>query len=84
MIKINGKSGELDVTGTVNELTVEIAMVIYYLAVDYQQNKNTPLEDSIAYFTNRVKATPHNPTKNQRLVYNLKTIIQLSQITFAR
>ena len=56
MIKINGKSGELDVTGTVKELTVEIAMVIYYLAVDYQQNKNMPLEDSISYFTNRVKA----------------------------
>lgn len=56
MIKINGKSGELDVAGTVNELTVEIAMVIYYLAVDYQQNKNMPLEDSISYFTNRVKA----------------------------
>ncbi len=56
MIKINGKSGELDVTGTVNELTVEIAMVIYYLAVDYQQNKNMPLEDSISYFINRVKA----------------------------
>ncbi len=56
MIKINGKSGELDVTGTVNELTVEIAMVIYYFAVDYQQNKNMPLEDSISYFINRVKA----------------------------
>ncbi len=30
------------------------------------------------------RATPHNPTKKQRLVYKLKTIMQLPKISFTR
>lgn len=56
MIKINGKNGDLDIVGGVNEITTEIAMVIYYLAEAYQQNKSMSLEDSIAYITNQIKA----------------------------
>lgn len=55
MIKINGKNGDLDIAGGVNEITTEIAMVIYYLAEAYQQNKSMSLEDSIAYIANQVE-----------------------------
>lgn len=34
----------------------DFAMVIYYLAEAYQQNKSMSLEDSIAYITNQIKA----------------------------
>ena len=45
---------------------------------------NATANGKLWFIFNKFKATPHNPTKKQRLVYKLKTIMQLPKISFTR